>query len=193
MSESVPIPAPLDEPVIQPHELFEILVREHEPKLRAFVSALVRDPGAIDDLVQEAFLVAWRNLDRYDRNLPFGPWLRGIARRLSLAHYRKTNDQRVSFVSDEVVAQLGNLYALLDTAPGDTLDEQLASLRACLEHLPEHQRKVLELHYEEELGCNEIAATLGRTREAVKKLLQRSRAWLGRCIEQRLTALGGQT
>ena len=89
MSDPLPLSNRFEEPVVQPHELFEILVREHEGKLRSFVGALVRDPGAMDDLVQESFLIAWRNLDRYDRKLPFGPWLRGIARRLCLAHHRK--------------------------------------------------------------------------------------------------------
>lgn len=34
-------------------------------------------------------LVAWRRLDERDLDRPFGPWLRGIASRLVLAHYRK--------------------------------------------------------------------------------------------------------
>ncbi|MAE75374.1 MAG: RNA polymerase factor sigma-70 [Planctomycetes bacterium] len=190
MSES-PSLAPLEEPFVQPHELFEILVREHEPRLRAFVNSLVRDPAGVDDVVQESFLVAWRNLYRYDRGKPFGPWLRGIGRRLCFAHYRHVSDQRVTFVEEAVVDHLQDLYALLDTASGDTLDEQLVSLRKCLVGLPEHQRDVLRLHYEEDLGCNAIADRQGRTRESIKKLLQRSRAWLGRCIEQRITALQG--
>ena len=101
MSESQPLrdnPESSEDPAIQPRELFEILVRDHEPRLRGFVAALVSDPGGVDDVVQEAFLVAWRNLDRYDRSLPFGPWLRGIARRLCLAHYRKASDRRLAFV-----------------------------------------------------------------------------------------------
>jgi RNA polymerase sigma-70 factor (ECF subfamily) len=191
VSESVPRPKDNpDDPAIQPRELFEILVREHEPKLRGFVAALVHDPGSVDDLVQEAFLTAWRNLDRYDRSLPFGPWLRGIAKRLCLAHYRRAKDPRLSFVNDEIVNHLNDLYGLLDTASGDTLDEQLTSLRACFRRLPDHQQRVLQLHYHDSMGCNEIADVLGRSREAVKKLLQRSRAWLGRCIEQRLGAIG---
>lgn len=188
MSEPIRLES-TDEAHVQPHEVFEIVVREQEPRLRAFVSALVRDPAAVDDLVQEAFLVAWRNLDRYDRTLPFGPWLRGIARKLCLAHSRRIRDSRLAFLGDEILEHLNRLYHLLDHAPGDTIEQQLASLRACLGHLPTHQRRVLLLHYEKELGCREIAATLGRTRESVKKLLQRARAWLGRCIEQRLEAL----
>ena len=173
-------------------ELFEILVREHEPRLRAWISALVRDAATVDDLVQEAFLVAWRNLYRFDHSLPFGPWLRGIGRRLCLAHHRRSGQSKLAYQSAEVVEELGNLFGKLDDAGGESLDEQLGSLQICFDKLPEHQRRVLTLHYDEQLGCGDIATVVGRSREAVKKVLQRSRAWLGECIEQRLEALGGR-
>ena len=179
---------PHPEAPIQAHELFEILVREHEAKLRAYLTTMVRDPGALDDLVQESFLVAWRRLEDYDHKLPFGPWVRGIGRRLSLAHHRRQRSARLAFVGDEIVEHIDALFAKLDHAPGDSLDEQLSSLRICLDKLPEHQRNVLRLHYSQELDCSHIAKQTGRSREAVKKLLQRSRAWLGNCIEQRLSA-----
>ena len=151
----------------------------------------MRDSIAVEDLVQESFLVAWKNLDRYDREQPFGPWVRGIGRRLSLAHFRKSGRDKHEFVDEETVASLSLMHDQLDTHPGDTLDEKLTSLRACLERLPEHQARVLRLHYSEDLDCQAIAESVGRSREAVKKLLQRGRAWLGACIEQRLAATGG--
>ncbi len=175
---------------VSTEQLFEVLVRDHEARLRAFLGSFVRDPGTVEDLVQEAFLVAWRNLDRYDRSMPFGPWLRGIGRKLALAHYRRSTNEKLDFFDEEVITTLSNLHAAFEAMPGDTLAEQLSSLRACFGHLPEHQQRVIEMHYSDELGCGEIGDTLGRSREAVKKLLQRGRAWLSQCIEQRMTALG---
>lgn len=179
------------DPQIGAQELFEILVREHEGRLRSFLHSLVRDPIAVEDLVQDSFLVAWKNLDRYDREQPFGPWVRGIGRRLSLAWFRKSGRDKHEFVDEQTVDALSQLHDELDLHPGDTLDEKLASLRACLERLPEHQARVLSLHYNEDLDCQAIAETVGRSREAVKKLLQRGRAWLGNCIEQRMAAVEG--
>ena len=173
-------------------ELFEILVREHEPRLRAWVSALVRDGAAVDDLVQESFLVAWRNLHRFDHSLPFGPWLRGIGRRLCLAHHRRNGQSKLAYQSADVVEELGNLFRKLDESNAESFDQELGSLQVCFEKLPEHQQRILTLHYDEQLGCGDIATVVGRSREAVKKVLQRSRAWLGDCIEQRLDALGGR-
>ncbi|MCA8968692.1 MAG: sigma-70 family RNA polymerase sigma factor [Planctomycetes bacterium] len=176
--------------MVAAHDVFEILIREHEPRLRAYVSTLVRDSAAIDDLVQEAFVVAWRNLARYDRTLPFGPWIRGIGHKLCLAHHRKHQRSKLAFVGDDVMQHFDHLFAELDAHGGDTLQDELASLRVCFEKLPEHQQNVLRLHYEDQLDCGAIGQSTGRTREAVKKLLQRGRAWLGDCIAQRLAAMG---
>ncbi|MCB9892034.1 MAG: sigma-70 family RNA polymerase sigma factor [Planctomycetes bacterium] len=179
-----------DAPKVAAHDVFEILVREHEPRLRAYVATLVRDSAAIDDLVQEAFVVAWRNLARYDRALPFGPWIRGIGHKLCLAHHRKRQRSKLAFVGDDVMQHFDHLFAELDAHGGDTLQDELASLRICFDKLPEHQQNVLRLHYEDQLDCGAIGQNTGRTREAVKKLLQRGRAWLGDCIAQRLQAMG---
>ncbi|QKK08025.1 MAG: hypothetical protein HND58_07435 [Planctomycetota bacterium] len=71
------------------HDIFEILVRENAAMLTAFLRSSLHDPSDVDDLFQETMVVAWRRIDDYDRSRPFGPWLRGIARNLVLAHYRK--------------------------------------------------------------------------------------------------------
>ena len=70
--------------------VFEILIRENTDMLLAYLRSAVRDEHAIDDLYQEIFLTAWKRLEDYDRQRPFGPWLRGIASRVVLAYYRKT-------------------------------------------------------------------------------------------------------
>lgn len=57
--------------------------------LMVYLRSLVRDEATVADLFQEAMVVAWRRLDECDLDQPFGPWLRGIASRLVLAHYRK--------------------------------------------------------------------------------------------------------
>ncbi|HIE72611.1 MAG TPA: RNA polymerase factor sigma-70, partial [Planctomycetes bacterium] len=48
-------------------------MREHIDSVRAFLLASLRDSMTVEDLVQETFLTAWKVLDRYDRQLPFGP------------------------------------------------------------------------------------------------------------------------
>ena len=88
---------------MSPRDLFEILTREHIDSVRAFLLASLRDPIAVEDLLQETFLTAWRILDRYDRQLPFGPWVRGIAAKLVLNRRRRLGRRRVHYFDEELL------------------------------------------------------------------------------------------
>lgn len=167
-------------------DLFEILTREHIDSVRAFLLSTLRDGVAAEDLLQETFLVAWRILDRYDRKLPFGPWVRGIAAKLVLNHRRKLGRSRVHYCDEEVLGHLDRGFRDVARLPGDTFDEQLDALRGCLDALTGPQRESIRLHYEHGLHCKEIAARLGIGFEAVKKHLQRGRAVLHRCLNTKI-------
>jgi RNA polymerase sigma-70 factor, ECF subfamily len=56
----------------------EALFRHHWPGAYRAAYLVVHDAAAAEDIAQEAFLVAVRNLDRFDRRRPFGPWLHRI-------------------------------------------------------------------------------------------------------------------
>jgi RNA polymerase sigma-70 factor len=171
-----------------PKELFEILVREHADMLTVYLRCAVRDAAQTDDLFQETMMTAWRNLDKFDRSRPFGPWLRGIAAKLILAQHRR--DARRPLLCDEVVlAHLEARHVALAQTPGDTLDEKLEILRDCLAHLPELYRHAVELRYREGLRGPRLAERLEISLEAVKKRLQRARARLLACLERKLAPL----
>jgi RNA polymerase sigma-70 factor (ECF subfamily) len=57
---------------------FEALFRAYWPGAYSAAVLVVHDPAAAEDIAQEAFLAAVRNLDRFDRRRPFGPWLHRI-------------------------------------------------------------------------------------------------------------------
>lgn len=173
---------------MESRDLFEILTREHIDSVRAFLLGSLRDTIAAEDVLQETFLVAWRILDRYDRKLPFGPWVRGIAGKLLLNHRRKLGRSRVHFCDDQMLARLDDGFRDFARLQGDTFDEQLDALRACLGQLQGAQREAIRLHYEHGLHCKEIAQRLGIGFEAVKKHLQRGRALLHRCLRSKLPA-----
>src|ERR671937_835712 len=56
----------------------EALFRHHWPRAYRAAYLVVHDSAAAEDIAQEAFLAAVRNLDRFDRRRPFGPWLHRI-------------------------------------------------------------------------------------------------------------------
>src|SRR5919204_667609 len=56
----------------------ESLFRHHWPRAYRAAYLVVHDSAAAEDIAQEAFLAAVRNLDRFDRRRPFGAWLHRI-------------------------------------------------------------------------------------------------------------------
>lgn len=168
-------------------ELFEILMREQQPGLQAYLRAVVRDSAAVDDLCQETMLAAWKGLDKFDRSRPFGPWLRGIARNTLLAWRRKAASNAV-LCDEAVLEQLECRLSQWQRQPGSTFDEKLEGLRVCLDRLPEPYGEAIRLHYRDDFSTDALAARLSITAEAAKKRLQRGRARLQECIERRLAA-----
>jgi RNA polymerase sigma-70 factor (ECF subfamily) len=171
--------------------LFEILMREHIDTVRAFLLASLRDAMTVEDLVQETFMTAWKILDRYDRQLPFGPWVRGIAAKMVLNHRRKLGRSRVHYCDDALLGRIDEGVGAISKLTGDTFDEKVDALRGCLSRLSDPQRDAIKLHYENGLHCKEIAARLGIGFEAVKKHLQRGRSQLYKCLALKIAAVDG--
>jgi RNA polymerase sigma-70 factor (ECF subfamily) len=165
--------------------LFEILAREHAPMLTAYLRSVVHDPAAVDDFFQEAMLTAWKSLDRYDRSLPFGPWLRGIAARLILADRRRQSKSPL-LCDEQMLQHLDHRFELVESRPGDTFDEKLIALRQCIEALPPHYREVVQLRYRMEMPSISVTEALNINMETLKKRLQRARASLLDCLNRKL-------
>jgi len=168
----------------EPLALFEILTRENADSLTAFLRAGVEDHAAAEDLFQETMLIAWQKLDEYDRERPFGAWLRGIARNLVLAYYRAAARQ-VSCSPDQILEYLDRRLTQVDRQPGDTLKEKIAALTDCLARLAPAYREPIELHYQQCRTSEWIAEHLATTKDAVQKRLQRARVQLAECLENK--------
>ena len=169
-------------------DLFEILVREHEPALAAFLRSCVLDSAAAEDLAQETFLAAWQQLDQYDENHPFANWLRGIARNKALAYYRSVASagRRVRILDPKALAAVADQFDRLIPGRGDAPAETLAALRQCLANLSAADHEIVRRTYRDRQTCRAIADQLGHTDEAIKKRLQRARAQLRDCIISKL-------
>jgi len=148
---------------------FEELVRRFQVRLLHFLRRYVNLADA-EDLVQDTFIRAYRNLDRYRPTYRFATWLYTIARRLSLNRLRQKRPLVDSDVLDSVRAK---------TAPpaqqvGAEEDrQQLWGLAA--EVLNERQLTAVWLYYVEEMPVIGIARVLGRSRMAIKTMLFRAR------------------
>ncbi len=172
------------------HEREEFIdqVREHHAGLRGFVRSLGVDPLWVDDIAQEAFIVAYNRLDEFDRSRDFGAWVRGIARNLVINERRK-DARRKRILSDNLTDVLLASSSASDDQPeemGDYALARLNALRECVSALPEKSLHMLRRRYEEEWSAQDIAEEFSMNPPAVRKALERLRTALRDCMEQRI-------
>lgn len=165
--------------------LFEGLVRENADMLFTYIRSLVSDELLREEVFQETVVVAWQRLASYDPARPIGAWLRGIARKTSLAKLRERGAHRS--LDDATLAGLEERFASLAGQPGETFDEKLECLRACLKVLSDRDREAIRLRYEDGLRGAPLAEGIGVGLENAKKIVQRARQRLHACIERRLS------
>jgi RNA polymerase sigma-70 factor (ECF subfamily) len=165
----------------QEQERFMRLWTDAQPAVVNYLHALVREPAAAKDLVQETALVLFRRFGEYDGKRPFLGWALGVAKFQVLGFHR---DEARSFVTfdTELFDKFTEVWA--EAAPAAS--EQSAALEVCLERLPARLRQMVRLRYFEELNSEEIARRLGSKSAAVRVTLQRIREQLRACMEQQM-------
>src|SRR4249919_1096005 len=85
----------------------EALFRLHWPRAHRAAYLVCHDAAAAEDIAQEAFLAAVRNLDRFERGRPVRPWLARIASNRAIDWVRARNRRAESELADVPAAEAG--------------------------------------------------------------------------------------
>jgi len=153
----------------------------HRAMLRAFLQAMLRDGDLVDDTLSDTAVEVARCWDSYDPALPFGPWVRGMARRLALKRLRGRRRLELG-LPDDVLDALG--VAMDQINDQVSLDAQKQQLRRCLEGLTGRNRELVRLRYFEEQRLEAIATESRRSMGALYTAFSRIHAALLRCMEK---------
>jgi RNA polymerase sigma-70 factor (ECF subfamily) len=144
---------------------YRALLEDVSSELRAFLRRRLRDPHAVEDVVQEILLTVHRARHTYDPARPFEPWLMAIARHTAVDAFRRDRRRaRVERLADDDEA--------LDVASNESGAE--LPLRAALDGLPESQREALELLKIQGLSVEEAAAQSGVSEGALRVRVHRA-------------------
>jgi RNA polymerase sigma-70 factor (ECF subfamily) len=154
-------------------EAFAALVRSHQRRAYAVARAIVISHEDAEDAVQDGFLHAYRALDRFRTDLPFGSWLYRIVANAArdLARRRKVRE------TDE----LPDSAAMPFRDPGES-DELRRRLRESLTRLTDRQRSVIVLHDVEGFTHAEISEMLDIPEGTARSDLHHARATLRRLL-----------
>ena len=163
--------------------LFAGLVEEHQASLRVFVRTLGVEPDWVDDLAQDAFVLAYRELNAFDEERDFGKWLRGIARNLVRNELRKENRHR-RILHEGLTQHLLDLHEQETETPFQ--EGQVEALRACLGKLPEDSREMVHSRYHEGWNAARMGEKFDMKTATVRQQLLRIRRQLRECIDQQI-------
>lgn len=154
---------------------FRCLFEQERERLRRFVLNLVDDRDAAENIVQETFTEAFRQMEDFRGESSVSTWLFSIAKHLAYSHLR-TND-RHNYLEHETIEFL---RVDRDETPTDTqktveLSERKRIVHDALQELPDHYRRVVQLRDLEEKTTAETAEHLGLTEVNVRVRLHRAR------------------
>lgn len=146
---------------------FASFVEAHQEKLMGFLFRYTRNRQDAEDLMQDTFVKAYRNLHRYDDRYSFSTWLYTIARRTAYNHFRDRKPTE----------ELGSTLAEPSKTPdleASREDEKNWVWKAVQNLKPDYQ-EALSLKYMEDLSIAEISKVMGKSQTNVKIILFRAR------------------
>ena len=154
---------------------FARLMRDHYSYAYALAMRLVCNETDAEDVVQEAFVRAWKNLSQFDPNTRFTTWLYKIVTNLSIdsLRSRKHRPSPAGFLPGDALT--GDL-ADNETPESLTSSRDLAKIIEDLAGvLPETQRVVFTLRDIQDLSIEEVCDCTGLSSESVRSNLHYAR------------------
>ena len=140
---------------------FAAIVERYERPLGRYVRRLLgAHAQSAEDVLQEAFLKSYVNLNDYDRSRPFAPWIYRITHNEAIAYLRKRGSQPQALDGQDAMTLLEQLADAADTAAALDRAELSRAMNDALNGLGASYREVLALRYLEDMNYDGIADVL---------------------------------
>ena len=159
---------------------FELLVEKYHRRLARLLARLVRDPGEVEDVVQEAFIKAYRALPSFRGDSAFYTWLYRIG--INTAKNYLMAAGRRAPTSTEVEAEVAEGYdggeplRDINTPESLLLSKEIATtVNATIDALPEELRSAIQLRELEGMSYEEIAKLMDCPIGTVRSRIFRAR------------------
>lgn len=156
---------------------FDALAEPHYDDIRRFLTDRTDDPDLADDLTQQTFIDAHRNIAAFDESRSLAGWLHGIAKRHLYLAFRRGQQRRLvslerltsAYGLDGVARRLG-----LVTADGAATYVEWEAIERVVRQLSAEEQEVFVLRHVYQLTGPEVAAALGISPEAARQRISRA-------------------
>ena len=163
-------------------DAFDALISPRLERLFRMARAIVQDASLARDVVQEACVLAWRELPAIREPRRFDGWLTQIVVNAAKTQLRSRRRRSVR----EIELETSDREGLTGPSPGPLIGDQVLeteAVRRAFQRLDADARTLLVLHYVEDRPIAEIAAALRTPSGTVKWRLSRARQALERALE----------
>lgn len=163
-------------------DAFDQLVQKHQSGVTALLFRFAPNRADLEDLVQEAFLHAWRGLPSWKPEKPFLHWLKRVSIRTALEFCRKRKRTPFHHLASPEQQPLENLPANATAAEAAQGAHEEAQF--LLQQLPPEDRTLLTLLHMDEMPLAEIAEHFGWSKANAKIKAFRARNRLRAILER---------
>lgn len=162
----------------------DAMIAAFAPQVFAMIARQVPDAMDVQELTQDTFLKAFRNIDRYDaRQSSLGTWLCRIAYHLTLDFLKRRRPFIVSLEDSEVwQTDISDEQLEAELSTGN--EERIQKLESLIDDLPPDERLLLTLHYFESRPLDECSFIMDSTPHALANRLYRIRKKLYKQLQK---------
>ena len=167
---------------------FESLVLHYQGQIYRLCFRMTGNSEDAQDMTQEAFLKAWKNLSTFQFDSAFSTWLYRLASNCCLDLLRSMKRKPTVSLTAETEDEDGEIIDVADDAPSPEeeaiVSQERDDLRKALALLDDEQRQILILRVVNDLSYTEIAEVLNIKEGTVKSRLSRARDNLRKKLDE---------
>src|SRR6056297_1883662 len=168
---------------------YQKLTEKYRRPIQFHVTKTVKESEKVEDLVKEAFIKAFKNLESYNSSYAYSTWLYRITTNHTIDYLRKEKlkttsiDKPIKTREGEMSFELPDDYA--ETDRQIIRKQRKKIITHAIENLPDKYRQVIEMRHIEELSYQEIADELDLPLGTVKAHIFRAREMLYKALKDK--------
>ncbi|WP_417799627.1 RNA polymerase sigma factor [Tenacibaculum sp.] len=163
---------------------YAFLVEKYKVMVFSLALKMVKSREEAEEISQDTFIKAYRNLPKFKGESKFSTWLYKITYRTCLDSLKKNKEKYITNPIDEVV--INRIQSTDGILEGIEQKERARVINSCLLSLPEEERSILWMFYFEELSLKEIVSVTDFSEANVKVKLHRARKSLLNIVEKKI-------
>ncbi len=164
-------------------QAFGSLVKKYEIRITSLIWRIVKNKEDAEDIAQEVFLKAFRNLSGFKGESKFSTWLYQISYNTAVSYYRQQN---IEINTDKFFVDENTIFETQNSLNKMIVEERADILNRAIGNLDINETALIDLYYRENCSIEEIAEITGLNNSNVKVRLFRVRKKLYGILNKQL-------